>query len=111
MNERLERIINNNPLIWMAVAALTGGGAGVYPSLATTDELEVLEYRINVKIDAFAGSVYEILLASINDRLIDLQSIQNRTYEQEQTMLRLKTNKENLLRIIKTERRDNVQRS
>lgn len=111
MNERLERIINNNPLIWVAMAAVTGGGAGLYPSLATTDELELTEYRINVKIDAFAGSVFEILLASINDRLIELQSIQNRTHEQEQTMLRLKTNKENLLRIIEVERRGNVQRS
>lgn len=95
----------NNVAMWAVVTFLTGSGTAIYPQLATVDDLHKSEARQNLKIDAYSGSIYELLLESVNDRMIDLDSISMsvRSNEENQTLIRLRIRKEKLLRILNQE--------
>lgn len=99
----MNELLNSKPAIWALIIILSGAGGATFTQLATTEDLKKLEDRVSTKIDAFSGNVYELLLENVNDSIIDLGSISNRTLEQEQTLNRLKMRKEKLLRIVTTE--------
>lgn len=93
----------NNSAMWIIVAALTGGGAGIYPQLATTADVMAAELRMSNKVDAFSGGVYELFLESYNETIIELEGMTVKTQEQNQTLVRLRIRKEKLLRVLNQE--------
>ena len=93
----------NNASIWAMVAALTGGGAGIYPELATTADVVEVELRMTTKVDAFSGGVYELFLENVNEKIIELEGTVAKSQEQNQTLVRLRIRKEKLLRVLNQE--------
>jgi len=89
--------------VWILLAALTGGGAGIYPQLATTSDLEALERRTNTRIEVFSGGVYDLFLENVNEKIIELDGIDAKTSEQNQTLARLLIRKEKLIRVLTQE--------
>lgn len=93
----------NNAAVWAVVALLTGGGAGLYPQLATKADVIAVEQRLNNKVDAFSGGVYELFLENVNETIIELEGTVAKSQEQNQTLVRMRIRKEKLLRVLNQE--------
>jgi len=95
----------NTAAMWVVVTLLTGSGTVLYPQLASVEDLHKSETRLNLKIDAFSGGIYELFLDNVDEKMIELESIPMsvRSNEQNQTLIRLRIRKEKLLRILNQE--------